>query len=370
MIARARRASWGAFPAAVAALVGLVLLALAGAPPLDATRLLVSGSVGNEVRLGDTLMVWVPLVLAATSLVVTFAAGLWNIGVEGQIVAGAVATAGVARVLDLPPGLLIPAMVLAGAAGGLAWGGLVGFLRVRLGVHEIFGGLGLDFVATGFVIYLVIGPWKRAGIASTSGTAPIPGAAWFDTVGDTRLAPLALVIALVAIAAVALLLRRTRFGLQLRAVGLGPAAAARLGVPTARVLFAAFLIGGAIAGLAGAVQVAAFHHKLVPSVSGGYGFLGILVVLLAGYRLRWTAPIAFFFAAIAVGTMQLQLRLGLHSSLGGVLQGVLVLAAVLASGWRTRRTLRAGGPGAPAAPNAPAPTAAPVSAPPGPPGAT
>ena len=107
-------------------------------------------------------------------------------------------------------------------------------------------------------------------------------------------------------------------------------------------------IGGALAGLGGAVQAIGFQHKLVPAISGGYGFLGILVVLLAGFRASLIAPIAFFFMMISVGSTQLSLRLGLNSSLGGVVQGTLVLLTVLVGGWqvkraRQRQRLEAGG---------------------------
>ncbi len=321
----------------VALALGLLLLWSVDAPPYETVRLLVSGSLGSEQRIGDTFMVWAPLALAAASLVVTFTAGLWNIGVEGQIVAGAVASTWVARELTAPAEVLIPAMLLAGALGGLAWAALVGVLRVRMGVNEIFGGLGLDFVATGLVIYLVIGPWKRAGIASTSGTQPFAPEAWFPTLEGLRASPLAIGVAAAALVAVYALLRGTRFGLRLRATGQGERAAARLGIPTSRYLLLAFLLGGAIAGLAGTLQVGAVHHRLVPSISGGYGFLGILVVLLAGYRAHWSAPIAFFFAMIAVGSVQWQLRLDLPSSLGGAFQGTLVLVTLLAGGWWARR---------------------------------
>ncbi|MDA1239363.1 MAG: ABC transporter permease [Chloroflexi bacterium] len=321
----------------VALAVGLLLLWVADAPPLQTLRLLIEGSLGSQQRIGDTLMVWAPLALACAALVVTFTAGLWNIGVEGQIVAGAIAATWVARELSAPPAVVMASMLVAGTAGGAAWAGLLGVLNVRGGVHEIFGGLGLTFVATGAVIYLVLGPWKRAGVASTSGTDLFPREVWFPTMAALRVSPLAVGLGVIAVVGVFLLLRRTRFGLRLRATGQGRAAAARLGVPTERCLMYAFLLSGALAGIAGAVLVGAQHHKLVPSVSGGYGFLGILVVLLASYRIHWAAPIALFFAIIANGSVQLQLRLDLHSSLGGVFQGVLVLAVLLAGGWQMRR---------------------------------
>jgi ABC-type uncharacterized transport system permease subunit len=233
--------------------------------------------------------------------------------------------------------VVIPLLLLAGVVGGLLWGLLVGVLRVYGRVNEIFGGLGLDFVATGLVVYLVIGPWKRVGSASTSGTDLFPRSAWLPTTGPLVVSWVALAVAVIVVVAVYLLMRGTYFGLRLRAVGRNPRSAFLMGIRTNRHLLAAFAVCGALAGLGGALHASGFHHKLVPAVSGGYGFLGILVVLLAGFRATWIAPIAFFFAVISVGSTQLQLALDLDSAMGGVLQGVLVLFALLAGGWQLRR---------------------------------
>ena len=256
---------------------------------------------------------------------------------EGQIIAGAVAASFIAREIHLPPGLLLPAMLAVGFLGGAFWGLLVGLLKVKGGVNEIFGGLGLDFVATGLVVYLVIGPWSRKGIASTSGTEPFQQNAWFPTIEGLRLSPLAVLIPLLVVIIVIFVFSRTQFGLKLRAIGLNPDSSYRFGIPTSRYILLAFILGGAIAGLAGVTQVASIHHRLIPSISGGYGFLGILVVLLAGYRPILVIPIAFFFSMIAIGSIQWQLRLGLHSSLGGVFQGTLVLSVILISAARLLR---------------------------------
>jgi ABC-type uncharacterized transport system permease subunit len=144
-------------------------------------------------------------------------------------------------------------------------------------------------------------------------------------------------LGLISVVVVWILLRGTRFGLRLKAVGRNPRSAALIGIPTNRYLLGAFAIGGALAGIAGTVQVTAFHHKLVPSVSGGYGFLGILVVLLASFSAVWIAPIALFFVAISVGSTQLDLRLGLDSAFGGVLQGLIVLFVMIGGAWSARR---------------------------------
>jgi simple sugar transport system permease protein len=321
-------------PFIVALAFAALLVLLTGQDPVGAFRLLIEGALGSPDKLADTIMVWVPLTLAATGLVVTFAAGLWNIGVEGQIVLGAIGAAFVARTVAAPPIVLVPMTLLVGVLFGIAWALLAGILKTRGRVHEIFGGLGLDFVAAGITLYLVIGPWARPGIASTSGTEPFPRDAWLPALDASRLSPLAVVLTIVGLVAVWLILRGTLFGLRLKAVGRNHVSARLLGIPTDRFVLVAFAICGALAGLAGAIQATGFHHKLVPAVSGGYGFLGILVVLLAGFRAAYVAPVAAFFAIVAVGSIALTLRLDMDSAIGGVLTGVLVLFALLSQGMR------------------------------------
>lgn len=312
---------------AVAFAFAVGLLWLVDAPPLEAFLLILDGSFGSADRTSATLLAWVPLVLASAGLVVTFNAGLWNIGVEGQIVMGAIAAAWVARTVLGPTTVVIPLAILAGVIGGGLWALIAGVLKTRFRVHEIFGGLGLDFVAAGFAVYLVIGPWARVGTASTSGTDLFrdeAGMPTFEAFG-TEWPVIPILLALIAVVGVYLLLRGTLFGLRLKAVGKSPQSAFLLGIPTNRYLLSAFLVGGALAGIAGTMQATAFHHKLVPAISGNYGFLGILVVLLAGFDARWIAPIALFFTMIATGSTQLDLRLGLDSAIGDVVQGQIVL---------------------------------------------
>lgn len=320
--------------------VTLLLLTLVNAPPVESLRLLWQGAAGSPSKLADTVMAWVPLALAGAGLVVTFAAGLWNIGVEGQIVAGAIAASWVARDVPGSSGVLIPLTLAAGVVGGALWALLAGLLKTRGGVNEIFGGLGLDFVASGLAIYLIIGPWKRQGIASTSGTDLFRPEAWLPTVGTSSLVPLAAGLAILAVILVYVLMRGTMFGLRLKAVGRNAASARVMGIPTGRYMLGAFAVCGALAGLAGAIQATGVQHKLIPAISGGFGFLAILVVLLAAFRATWIAPIALFFAAISIGTTQLQLRLNLNSALGGVIQGSLVLFVILAGGWQLHRRSR------------------------------
>jgi general nucleoside transport system permease protein len=320
----------------------LILIA-AGAPPLEAYKNIVSGSVGSFKKFSDVLVSWVPLILVSAGLLVTFAAGLWNIGVEGQITLGAITTTWALRVLQdtgLPPALILFLAILAGMAGGALWASLAGALKTFGGVNEIFGGLGLNFVATALTIYLIFGPWKRPGVASMSGTEPFNEALRLYLFPDLRLSPWALAIAIAAIVIIYFLLQGTYFGLRLKAVGRNFRAAYLLGIPTWQYMMMSFMICGVLAGVAGAMQVTAVYYRLIPSISSGYGYLGLMVAMLVNYQAIWAAPIALFFSALNIGSIQLPIVLKLDSSLAGVLQGMLVLFVLIVEGIRQRITIR------------------------------
>jgi simple sugar transport system permease protein len=316
----------------------LVLL-LADAQPLQAYQNIIKGSFGSTTRVADVMVAWVPLLLATTGLLITFSAGLWNIGVEGQIAAGAIFTTLVLRLFQdtsVPPGLIIMLAILGGAVGGAVWAALAGLLKIYGGVNEIFSGLGLNFVATAVTLWLIFGPWKRPGVGSMSGTEPFDRSLWLPMVEGLRASPWSLVLAVISIVIVFFMLRGTYFGLKLKAVGRNPRAAFMLGIPTAQYMLLAFLLCGVFAGLAGAVQVTAVYHRLIPSISSGYGFLGLLVAMLVNYQPVAAALVSFFFAALNIGSIQLPIVLKLDSTLSGVLQGALVLFVLMMDGVRRR----------------------------------
>lgn len=169
-----------------------------------------------------------------------------------------------------------------------------------------------------------------------SGTQPFPEKLWLPTLANTGLSPWALGLSILAVIVVYLLLRGTYFGLRLKAVGKNMKAAFLLGVPTWQYSMFSFLLCGALVGLAGAIQVVAVYHRLLPNISNGYGFLGLLVAMLINYQAIWVIPIAFFFAALNVGSVQLQIVYKMDSSFAGVLQDLLVLFVLLGQGVRER----------------------------------
>ena len=323
----------------IALAVVMTLVRCTGVPPVDALRAVLGGALGTPTGFADVLVAWVPLLLAASGVLLTFTAGLWNIGIEGQITAGAIFTTGALRLMQdsaLPPWMILAVAILAGMLGGALWAGLAGALKTFGGVNEIFGGLGLNFVATAWTMWLVFGPWKRPGVGSMSGTQPFPELLWLPHLAGLRLSVWALWLGIAGLAMVYVLLRGSTFGLRLRAVGLNRRSAFMLGVPAWQYTMLSFVLCGALAGLAGAIQVTAVYHQLIPSISSGYGFLGLLVALLAGCRAAWVAPVALLFAVLNIGSIQLPIDFKIDSSLSGVIQGALVLFVLFAEGVRNR----------------------------------
>jgi simple sugar transport system permease protein len=321
-----------------------LILSAVGAQPVQVFKDMFTGSLGSVKKFSDVLVSWVPLLLVTAGLLITFAAGLWNIGVEGQIALGAIGTTLVLRSLQdssLNAWLVITLSILGGMLAGALWAALAGALKTFGGVNEIFGGLGLNFVATALTIYLIFGPWRRPGTGSMSGTEPFAEPLHLPLFEGLRLSPWSLALAIAGIVFVYFLLQGTYFGLRLKAVGRNFRAAYLLGIPTWQYTLFSFLLCGALAGAAGALQVTAVYYRLIPAVSSGYGYLGLLVAMLINYQAVWAVPVALFFAALNIGSIQLPILYKLDSSLSGVLQGMLVLFVLLAEGARQRFTPKA-----------------------------
>lgn len=311
----------------------LVILFMAGAPPFKALFILFQGGLGSVNKIAQTVSVWIPLALCSAALLFTFAAGLWNIGVEGQIVLGAVFATGVLRLFGADTGAMgIAAGLCAGMLGGALWALIAGGLRAWGGVHEIFSGLGLNFVALGLSLWLIFGPWKRPGIASMSGTEPLPDSLWLPRFQGLPVSLTSFILAVVVLLLVVLALKYTGWGLRVRAVGQNPEAGTLIGLRPKTLLLEAMAACGAFAGLAGALQVVGVYHRLLPSISSNYGYTSLLVVMMASFRPGLIPIICLFFAALNVGSIQLPMQLNLDSSLSGVIQGGLVLSIFAVQG--------------------------------------
>lgn len=320
---------WPVVPILGAFLFTYLLLLLFGANPFEAFNAMLEGSFGDQSKSLSVLAFWVPILLSSTGLLVTFTAGLWNIGIEGQIILGSIAASWVALKINAPSPILIALELLAAMAGGALWAAIVGFLKTRGKVHEIFSGLALNNLAIILTNYLISGPWQPPEGGTFRGTQPFQDAALLPRLLDSRFSPLSLVIAAVGFLIIFVILRGTLWGLKLNALGKNPRSAYLLGVSSEREVILALILCGALAGLAGSVRVLSWFDSLRQSISGGIGYLSLLVVMLANYNVLWVPFISFFFSAVLNGSITLQLRTQLHSSLGGILTGVLVLFVLL-----------------------------------------
>lgn len=308
----------------LALLLSSLIIILLGASPIDVFKNIFNGSFGKPEKIVKTFLIFLPISLASLALIITFSTGLWNIGIEGQIVLGAIGATVIAKSF-LGDNVMSPLyQIILGISFGSLWGLFCGFLKVKFNVHEIFGGLGLYFVGSGAIIYLILGPWSKEGIASTSGTDIFNKASWFPTFSDLNIPALPILIVAIILTLSIIFLGFTKAGLKLKATGTNPDSTEKFKFNSGSYIFIAFAITGAIAGLAGVFQASVFHHKLVPSISGGYGFLSILIVLASGKRIVPTMILALFFSAMIAGGSQLQLRLNLHSSLISIILSSVV----------------------------------------------
>jgi simple sugar transport system permease protein len=313
-----------------ATLITVVILLITGTPPAAAFQALYKGSLGSWMKFSHVIKAWIPLTLCGCGLLFTFRIGFWNIGVEGQVMLGAVFTTGVLRLgLDsFSPQLFLWVSIPAAFSGGALWALAAGWLKARGGVHEIFAGLGMNFVAQALILWLIFGPWRRAGVASMSGTESFPQAMWLPYNAGLRVSfqALALVAAVLAVSAV--LLYRTRVGLCLKAIGSNRRAAALFGMKPDNYLWLCMVLAGGFAGLAGYLQVTGVYHRLLPAIASNYGYLALLVVMLSNNNIGWVPLVALFFACLNAASIQLPMVLEVDSSLSGVIQGILVLTAL------------------------------------------
>jgi simple sugar transport system permease protein len=299
------------------------VLAALGHAPLPALRALVWGALGGGPALTATLLKAAPLLLTGLGVALSFRCGAWNIGAEGQLYAGALlATAVATRILpDAPAVLALPAVALAGAAGGALLAGLAGLLRATRQVSEVIATILLNFVAVQLVALAVHGPLQEAQRAYPQSDA-LPAAAMLPALARIHLG---VVTAFLLAAAAHLFLFGTSLGFRLRAVGLSPVAARFAGISPERHLVIALALAGALAGVAGAFEVAGVTGRLFEGLSPGHGYTAIAVALLARLAPLAVIPSALFFGALEAGAAAMQREAAVPSVVAELVQGLVIL---------------------------------------------
>ena len=348
---------------AIGATVGITTLAflLAGANPIEGYYQFLVAPLTSQFRLLEVLVASTPLLLCGLAVAIAFRAGYWNIGAEGQLLAGAMAAGGLGMVLhDVPPFLAVPVMIAGGALAGAAWALVPALLRVRLGIDEVVTTLLLNPVALLFVKALVQGPWRDpSGITESP---PIAEAAHFPQLIERSRLHLGFLLAVIGIVVAWYVLTRTATGLRVRAVGLAPGAARFAGIRVERTLLRVALVSGAVAGIAGVSEVAGIQYRLTSGLSPGFGYTGVVVAMLGGLTMPGVLLAGLLLGDLTIGASIAEGRVGVPSQMGELIQGVLLLAVVAviaARSWRSRRSASTddlapvapagtAGPGAPA----------------------
>lgn len=315
---------------AITVLAGVVLFALLGKDPVRGLQVFFIEPVKSAYALSELSVKAVPLVLIALGLALCFRSNVWNIGAEGQFVAGALAAGWVAMQAGpgtawLGRGIVVP-VLLAGMAGGMAWAGLVALLRDRFNANEILVSLMLVYVADMLLAWLVYGPWKDPAGYNFPQTITFDASTKVPRLITGLRMNVGLLIALAAVGAMWVFLFRTYRGFALQVGGLAPAAARYAGFSSRRALWTALLASGGLAGLAGGLEAAGPLGQLTPYVPAGYGFAAIIVAFVG--RLH---PVGIVFSAVLmsmfyIGGELAQSRLGLPKALTGVFQGLLLFA--------------------------------------------
>jgi len=321
--------------AAAAMGVGAVVLAAVGADVVKAYTVILTEPLKDMIGITEIVVRAVPLSLIALGIAIAFRSGILNIGAEGQMLMGILACSATAIAgAALPKPILVPLAILAGAAGGAAWGGIAGVLRARLGVNEILSTVMLNYIAAQFYTFLLRGPMmdpeELVTGSGTPQTVRMPRSAWLDRlIPGTRLhAGVFIAIGLAVV--VFFLLWRTTAGFRMRAAGAEAKAARYAGVRVERYLVIAMLLSGAFAGMAGAVEILGVHRRAIEGVSGGYGFTGIVVALFGGLHPAGIIPASLFFGLLLLGADMTQRLADVPANMVLVLQGAIILAIVSA----------------------------------------
>ena len=312
---------------AAAGLIGAVLLVSDGHSTVEVYREVLSSGYGGSRQLIRALILATPLILTALAAAVAFKMRIWNIGAEGQLYLGAIVGSGVALFLtDLPAVLLVPVVLVAGVIGGAAWAGIAAVLKAYINTDEVITTLMLTFIASHVMNYLIFGSnslWKDPTRPGVLAAKVIPEAAQLPRIWG-RL-HLGFIIAAALAVVVLWLIRSTRWGFEIRVVGDSPLAARYAGIYTKRVLISGLLVSGALAGLAGAIEVSGVTHGLQPTaLQTGLGFTGIVVAAIAFLNPIACVAVAVLLAGFLNSGSSLQ-TLGVPVDIVFLLQGIILL---------------------------------------------
>jgi len=319
-----------------------IFLAAIGRPPLMTLGQMALYAFGDSYSLSESLVKATPILLCALAVILPARLGLITVGGEGQLYFGALT--GTAIVVSFPNGpmfLLLPAMLLAGAIGGAFWSGAAGFLRARCNVNETISTLLMNYVAVLLVNYVIYGAWKDPASLGWPASIAFPPAATVPSLFGTRV-HIGLVVGVIAALILHVGVTYGRWGIALRVLSGNRKVGAMAGFSFVRQTLLVMAIGGSLAGFAGICETSAIQGRLQAGLSVGYGLTGFLVAWLSGQNFLRAVPIAILIGGLIAAGDALQLYSKVPSASATILQGLLFVAALGASGLAGRWSSRYG----------------------------
>lgn len=304
---------------------GLGLFALMGKDPVQSLYTFFVSPISNAYGVSELFVKATPITLCAVGLAMGFRANVWNIGAEGQLTIGAVCGGALALAFyNVDSVFLLPAMMIAGVAGGMAWAAIPAFLKTRFNTNEILVSLMLTYVAILVLSYLVHGPLRDPDGFNFPESRLFHDAAILPVIWEGTRLHIGALITLAVVVAGWVLISKHLIGFQIRVIGMAPMAASYAGFSQKKLVWFTLLLSGGLAGLAGLFEVSGPVGQLVPQISPGYGFTAIIVAFLG--RLH---PVGILFAGTLMALSYLggeaaQIELGMPNAVTGVFQGMLL----------------------------------------------
>ena len=328
------RNPWIDFAAVLAALVlgllvGSVIIASSGISVVDAYGALFTGAFGSPKAIMQTILQATPLLFTSLAVVVAFRGEIWNIGGEGQFLAGAMMATWISiELANLPQSILVPIIIVASMMGGAVWAGIAGYLRAKFKANEIIVTVMLNYIIGFILSYILQNVWTdpKSSYPQSISLAP---STHFPALFGTKL-HLGVILAVVVAVLIYFLLWKTPLGYEIRAIGVNPVASEYKGISVTRTIMLTMLISGAMAGLGGGTEIAGVHHRLRLDISAGYGFTGILVAMMGQLHPFGALISAVFFGALKNGSYLMQIKYQVPVALVHTIQGVILFFLVVA----------------------------------------
>jgi simple sugar transport system permease protein len=305
-----------------------VLILAANANPFGAYYNLLIVPLSTKFSALEVLVKATPLIFTGMAVTFAFTSGYFNIGAEGQLYAGAIAATWVGISFpNLPAIVIIPFMIIMGFIAGMVWAFLPAFLKIKLKVDEVVTTLLMNSIILYFVSFLLNGVWRNPESGAPQSPELSPAAILYRMIPKSRL-HIGFIIALVVVVIVYIVIKKTPFGLSMRAVGASKVGAQFAGINSNRSMMIAALVSGGIAGLAGTIEIAGIHYHLVGALSSGYGYTGIIAATLGGLNPIGVTVAALFISLISTGSQTVSRAMGVPVYLGDVVQSTLLLVTL------------------------------------------